>query len=163
MSKKNVYPYDRRNFTLSFNVGGEPEYFIDNEKKKVTCVITGTFVTPTISSWDAIGDTPLISANKFKVIGRAICSDKDVFDAERGMRIALAKAELKAYRAARDYIKEETQWVRYIANKSMEFIAKADAFEKHNAEHINVLSDVNNPNYMKELRPLKHGKVTYKN
>jgi hypothetical protein len=32
MSRKNVFPYDRRNFTLSFNVDSEPEYYIDNEK-----------------------------------------------------------------------------------------------------------------------------------
>ena len=76
----------------------EPEFYVNEEKGVVTCKIRGIMQLPFLYVYDG-----LIDANQEQVIegiGVAKCSGNDKFDVNRGKRIALAKAENKAYKAA---------------------------------------------------------------
>ena len=164
MTKKNnkiAFPYNRRNISISFNVEGEPQYFVDEKKKRVTCVLSARLNTPVPVDYPGV-ETPMITPQLYKVSARANCSDKDVFNAERGMRIALAKAEMKVYRQAAEYIVRESEFILHMATACTDFLTNAAAFAWHNTGHIEALSDTESPEYIEKLRPLKHGVVINK-
>lgn len=92
-------------------------YFFVNEKKKsVTCTITGDFrvtnhnvsidfdISKKTNSLDrnvwTYPDT-INDYNYFKVVATTKCKDGDVFDIERGKKIAKQKAKIKLYKEAK--------------------------------------------------------------
>lgn len=156
--KKNFRTF-REGFKLSFNPN--PKYYVNTEKKKVTCILSATFLVPGFTAGDYKAILPNMFSLDIQAKGVAKCSENDDFDVNRGMHIALAKAEMKAYRAAKEYLNECAGTVMAMAKMANEFITKADYFLKHNEEHVEVLSDKNNPNYNKELKPI-HAIVTTK-
>ena len=164
-ARKKNWGYSRKGFKLSFVTSGvnAPQYFVDEKKKKVTCVLYAGLLTPWPNVYpnDADIAMPLIYQKSFKITGTAICSAKDEFDANRGMHIALAKAELNAYQAAYEYLLEQVEPTMWIAGAAAEFLHKALHFKAHNEEHVEVLSDVKNENYNKNLKPIK-AKIIYK-
>lgn len=156
--KKNFRTF-RESFKLSFNPN--PKYYVNTKKKKVTCILSATFLVPSFTADDYKAILPNMFSLDIQAKGVAKCSEKDDFDANRGMHIALAKAEMKAYRAAKEYLNECTGTVMTMAKMANDFFAKADYFLKHNEEHVEVLSDVNNENYNKNLKPIK-ANIIYK-
>ena len=98
----------------------DPIYSVNKEKRMVTCVLqynisipslednTGVdpskqwqkpsaHVHPYTGSLMSVYSRALFDGNKLKAIGRAVCSPNDEFDEEVGKKIALARAENKAY------------------------------------------------------------------
>lgn len=99
---------------------GEPIYSVNKEKRMVTCVLqykisipslednTGVdpatqwqkpsaHVHPYTGSLMRVYSRSLYDGKNLKVIGRAVCSPDDEFNEEIGKKIALTKAENKAY------------------------------------------------------------------
>ena len=98
----------------------DPIYSVNKEKRMVTCVLqynisipslvdnTGVdpstqcqkpsaHVHPYTGSLMRVYSTSLFEGKKLKAIGHAVCSPDDEFDEEVGKKIALTKAENKAY------------------------------------------------------------------
>ena len=98
----------------------DPIYSVNKEKRMVTCVLqynisipslednTGVdpskqwqkpsaHVHPYTGSLMSVYSRALFDGKKLKAIGRAVCSPNDEFDEEVGKKIALARAENKAY------------------------------------------------------------------
>lgn len=155
--KKNFRTF-RESFKLSFN--SNPKYYVNTKKKKVTCILSATFLVPSFTADDYKTILPNMFSLDIQAKGVAKCSKNDDFDVNRGMHIALAKAEMKAYRGAKDYLNECAGTIVAMAKMANDFFAKADYFLKHNKEHVEVLSDKNNPNYNENLKPIKAEIVT---
>ena len=121
---------------MSFN-GIEPIFYVNKAKKTVACKISGYAYETMLDSWLREGEltTPI-----YKVVGIAYCNDNDEFDEERGKRIALAKAENKLYAKCADYYNKEIN--KYTS-------------------YINEISEVDSPNYKKDIKPVKRGEVFY--
>ena len=99
----------------------DPIYSVNKEKRMVTCVLQynisipsledKTGVDPAGQSWQkpsahvhpytgslmSVFSRSLFEGKKLKAIGHAVCSPDDEFDEEVGKKIALARAENKAY------------------------------------------------------------------
>lgn len=75
-----------------------------------------------------------------RTVGVAKCSPNDTFDKKKGREIAEARAEAKAYKHAsmlvRRYIKNV---VDKYHNMIMEFDAKSDYVQRHNADYVKEL------------------------
>jgi hypothetical protein len=93
-----------------------------------------------------------------KETATAKCADGDVFDIERGKRIALAKAENKVYLAAVRLLDEHMKHIANIVNAYNKFNDKAYHTCAHNDDYISSLSYEAHPRYVKELKPLKRGR-----
>lgn len=77
----------------------------------------------------------------FTVIGKATCNKEDKFDANIGMKIALAKAEMKAYHSANKTAKVIYEQYKAKMNETKEFIDKATHCIEHNKEYIKKISE----------------------
>lgn len=64
----------------------------------------------------------------------------DKFDYETGCRIALAKAERKAYKKIGKILEEEYKSLAKLINNLASFISKAKIMVKHNTEYIEKLT-----------------------
>lgn len=69
-------------------------------------------------------------------VGIAKLHDGDKFDYNIGSKIALAKAERKAYKLVGKVIKEETEKLNNLLIDFEAFINKADNMVEHNSEYI---------------------------
>lgn len=140
---------------MSFE-GVEPIFYVNKSKKTVACKIRGNAYETMIDPWFGELSTP-----SFESVGIAYCSDNDKFDEERGKRIALAKAENKLYCKCVDfYTKKINEFSESIA-KMDEFKIRANKFCRHNDEYIENISEVDSPNYKKEVNPVKRGETFY--
>ena len=77
----------------------------------------------------------------FTAIGKATCTKEDKFDANIGMKIALAKAEMKAYHSANKTAKVLYKQHKAKMNEAKEFIDKATRCIEHNKEYIKRISE----------------------
>ena len=143
--------YNRTDFKLSFD-HDRTKFFVNEEKGTVVCVVEGTLKTPV--DW---GKTIYIPNFYVTERGVAKCMDGDVFDVERGKRIALAKAENKAYIAALKHLDTYMDEMAFFVNAYEAFNDKAYHSCAHNEDYISSLSYEAHPNYKKELGPLKRG------
>ena len=163
--------YNRENFKLSFkgervaNDGNEnvkyrvtdslndTQFFVNEKKGTVVCVLEGYLNVPTTAN-----DTLYLPERIFKGVGVAKCAQDDVFDVERGKRIALAKAENRVYISAVRYIEDTVAKISNIADAFVLFSSKAYHTCAHNEDYISSLSYEAHPHYKKDLKPLKRGK-----
>lgn len=164
--------YNRDNFKISFkshrpvneekvdnakfNVTdqlNDTQFYVNEKKGTVVCVLEGYLNTPT-----GVGDILYLPDRIFKGVGVAKCAKDDVFDVERGKRIALAKAENKVYESAMNYISKTTNRLADILSAYSKFCDKGCYTCSHNEDYIDSLSYEAHPNYIKNLKPLKRGK-----
>lgn len=142
--------YERKNFKLSFD-NESIKFFINEKKKTVACVIEGVFQTPSLSRLIKIPPKYVSSE------GVAKCHKDDIFDVERGKRIALSKAENCAYKKCMDYLQEYFNSFNDYAFEMNLFVVKAKHTVKHNETYIKTISDETHPNYKKELKKMSCG------
>ena len=89
------------------------------------------------------------------------CHPDDVFDVDRGKRIALAKAENKTYEMSLKYLKQYEEELLFFLKAIENFMEKSNRQCKHNLDFIETLTNENHPNYKKELPVLISGETTY--
>ncbi len=78
---------------------------------------------------------------KFLVEGKAACLTEDKFDANIGMKIALARAEMKAYHFVRKTMKPKYEQYKKKYDELKELIDKANHCIEHNKEYIKKISE----------------------
>ena len=72
--------------------------------------------------------------------GLATLHKDDKFDYSKGCRIALAKAERKAYKQIGKIIKEEVKHIQELGTTMCDFIDKANKMVEHNSNYISELA-----------------------
>lgn len=143
--------FNRKKFKLTFDK--ERTQFVVNENKRtVSCITTAEIVAP--YAWDSSVHIP---REIFKVVGTARCTADDKFDAERGRRIALAKAENKAYMKAAEYLSKRQEDIIFMDNAITEFRKKAHAQCAHNEDYMDSISNPEHPRYKKRMKKVKSG------
>ena len=142
---------ERTNFKISFD-SSETRFFVNEKKRTVVCMLNGHLNTP---SW-TMG--AYVNEAWIKSYGVAKCSPEDTFDVERGKRIAMAKAENRAYLDAlkliEPYIENMEAYIAAYAN----FNGKVYRTCAHNSEYIDRLSCPGHPDYVEDLADLKKRK-----
>lgn len=149
----------KKNGNVKISFATEPLFFVNKKKGSVTCRLEGELNVPSIELPIVEGDRPY-RFNQHKTIlaiGIATCSPDDEFDANRGKRIALAKAENEAYNLAKKYLSAYLKFLKDDINAIENFYDKAGRAVKHNKEYIQGLSDKNNPNYKEVILPPQRG------
>lgn len=143
--------YRQNEIKLTF-YSQETKFFVNKKNNTVTCVLKSHLKTP----YNLYG---IIDINQplFKTIGTAKCHYDDNFDEERGKRIALAKAENKAYDKAIKYLEEQKEELVFYTNLINHFGFKSKAHCEHNKEYIKKISDLEHPEYKEYLAKLRHG------
>lgn len=106
-----------------------------NGKTYVKCILTCYLIHNQINI-----KQPL---SKFvsKFVGEAVLKDDDKFDYQIGSKIALAKAERKAYKVISKILKEEYEDLFNLVKDLDNFIYKSESIVKHNTEYIKKLSN----------------------
>lgn len=76
-----------------------PEYFVNHEKKAVTCKLSYDIISPD-NLWPIILEESVKNNSSIFKCAKAttFCHGEDVFDVSTGMKVALAKAEINAER-----------------------------------------------------------------
>lgn len=145
--------YNRNDFKLTFDKQNT-QFFVNEKKGTVSCIITAYLVTPSSYDWDS----PVsISSKVFKYTGVAKCHADDTFDVERGKRIAMAKAENKIYLKAVAYLEKEQEHIIFMNKAITEFTEKAYHQCTHNVEYIESVSNPEHPKYKKTVTKVKSG------
>lgn len=143
--------YDRNNIKITFI--DEPVFVID--KDTVFCTLKAKLVVP-----NPVGDNvpsnfnAIVYGKQFIVKAKAKCSTNDKFDLDRGKRIAMAKAENKIYAAAGLYLRDARKAFFLMSKASTDFILNARMYRRHNDDYIDTLSNPNNSDYIKDVKPL---------
>lgn len=143
--------YSRDDFKVSFLKNGV-QFFVNEKKRVVMCVIEGCLQSP--ENWDSAVD---IRYKNFKGRGIATCDNNDVFDVERGKRIALAVAENDVYSQAKAYLSTIMKELQFFSAKISDFKTKSDRCREHNKDYINSVHDKNHPLYKEVVSKIRHG------
>lgn len=114
------------------------DYYVNEKKQTVTCVLT--FDVNCSSEQECIMiDAGIRYTDMYNITANATAkvSEYDTFDIERGKKVALAKAEMQAYRLARNLlIKARNKIQRVFMNEVEVFRNKAALNILHNVEYI---------------------------
>jgi hypothetical protein len=143
--------YSRSDFKLSF-LKSSAQFFVNEKKRIVSCVVEGELQSP--YSWDS---SVTIGCPTFKATGVATCKEDDVFDVERGKRIALAVAENDIYSQAKTYLSKAMKELLFFTDKITDFAIKSDRCREHNKDYITSIHDKNHPMYKTNVDKFKHG------
>lgn len=135
--------FDRNDIKVSFD---RPKYVTDGNKVK--CTLTYRINVPEFNHnedrFNAKGYNPTAvqAYGQFELgdvhtaVGVAVCNPDDTFDKKTGREIAEARAEAKAYKHANKLVKKFVKSVvDAYAGMVLEFEAKADYVQRHNAEY----------------------------
>lgn len=142
---------NRNNIKLSFDKDNV-QFFVNEKKQIVTCVIYAFMDTP--YGLDACVSLP---AMRVKGFGTAQCGSDDVFDVERGKRIAFARAENDAYFNAVSILNKSYKELLVTVKAVEDFAVKAKTHAEHNKDYVKSLSDSTHPFYKAEVFEIKFG------
>ena len=143
--------YSRDDFKLTFYKDGA-QFFVNEKKRIVVCKVSAEINVP--YNWNS---SVSIGYPTLKGTGVATCKDDDVFDVERGKRIALAVAENDVYSQAKTYLSHVMKELQFFTSKISDFKAKSDRCREHNKDYIASIHDKNHPMYKTNVDKFKHG------
>ena len=143
--------FNRSDIKVSFN-NEKTKFYVNEKKGTVVCSVEGSLLVPT--NWDSC---VLVPGATLVEKGIAKCAPEDTFDVERGKRIALARAENKAYLSALKHLDKFMEQIAFIVNAYEDFNDKAYHACAHNEDYIDSLSYEAHPKYKKDLTQLKKG------
>ena len=109
-------------------------FYVDQKHNEVICVLSFKPLYPLFikSVLKQIGCLPLAA-----VRCAARLKDGDIFDLEKGQKVALAKAENRAYRAVNKQLKKAQEYIKLSDWQISSFCDKVDNVNNHNLEYIN--------------------------
>jgi hypothetical protein len=113
----------------------------------------GIIVPPYSNDYNAPIDLPI---EVVEGVGVAKCCDEDVFDIERGKRIAMARAENNAYKNALKRLGKIYDHLLLYIKAIVNFEKKTIGQCTHNIDYIESINNPEHPRYKKELRPINH-------
>ena len=127
---------DRNEIKISFK---EPKYHIDKANKVVVCILVGEARYPKTIDYSITSITNLTfkDVEDIKVKAIAKLSPGDEFDENVGMKVALAKAENKAYEQVCINLKEYMRNINTIIEQCKDFFFKSANVIEHNNVYIN--------------------------
>lgn len=143
--------FSRNDFKLTFEKLGT-QFFVNEKKGIVTCAVNAYLRTP--YAWNSCVN---ITNDSFKGIGKAQCHKDDVFDVERGKRIAMARAENEIYLAAVNYLSSHLEDIHFFESAIIGFINKAKHQCEHNKDYAQSISNPEHPNYKPIVSKVKIG------
>ena len=147
--------YNRNDFRLSFSKSNTI-FRVNKQKGVICCTIEGFLKTP--QAWAS----PIsIYGEIIKTTGVARCNKNDKFDVERGKRVALAKAENKAYNVAIKYLKERREHMAFMIDAIDKFDIHAQRQCIHNIEYVESVTNETHPKYKKDITSVKSGITHY--
>lgn len=111
----------------------EPKYTVNEAQGTVTCELQYYVVFPEFVI-TLLGNCP--SYYPSTVIATAKVCSEDTFNEKTGKRVALAKAEAKAYKKVEKYCFKKCGQLGKVYNKLYDFYAKAQLVVDHNSEYI---------------------------
>lgn len=123
----------RNEIKLSFS---EPKYHIDLANKVVVCVLTCQPLLPEQIDWTAYNFMNEYFPVKYVAKGVARLNPDDTFDESIGMKVALAKAENRAYVMLGDDLRKYVRNLNKAATMCRDFLYKANRFLEHNDEYL---------------------------
>lgn len=112
----------------------EPKYTVNETQGTVTCELRYYPVFPEFVI-AVLGEC--LSYHPFTVTAIAKVCSEDTFNEKTGKRVALAKAEAKAYKQVGKYCFKKCGQLGKAYNKLYDFYAKAQLVVDHNYEYIN--------------------------
>lgn len=126
---------DRNEIKISFK---EPKFHIDKANKVVVCILEGTPKYPSNIDYTMTTITKLRYADidEIKVKAIAKLSPDDNFDENVGMKVALAKAENKAYEQVCVNLKEYMRSINTVINQCKDFFYKSANVIEHNDKYL---------------------------
>ena len=115
-----------------------------NKGNKVVCVLNYFITAP--EYYDKNGSYGSFKfgngSEAMKAIGVAVCGRDDIFDIEKGKKIAKARAETEAYKRATELIRDKVfNLAHAYANMYTDFYTKNMNVRKHNKEYIKKLTE----------------------
>lgn len=122
---------DRNEIKISFK---EPKFHIDKVNKVVVCILEGTPLYPKAIDYTINTITNLMYADVAEIKVKAIAklSPDDNFDENIGMKVALAKAENKAYEQVCTNLKKYMSSINNIVEQCKDFFYKSANVIEHN-------------------------------
>lgn len=126
---------DRNEIKISFK---EPKFHIDKANKVVVCILEGTPRYPKVIDYTFTTITNLRYENvdEIKVKAIAKLSPDDNFDENVGMKVALAKAENKAYEQVCVNLKEYMRSINTVIEQCKDFFYKSTNVIEHNNKYL---------------------------
>lgn len=126
---------DRNEIKISFK---EPKFHIDKANKVVVCILEGTPLYPCNIDYTFTTITNLRYADvdTIKVKAIAKLNPGDEFNEEVGMKVALAKAENKAYEQVCVNLKEYMRNINTVINQCKDFFYKSANVIEHNDKYL---------------------------
>lgn len=122
------------NIKISFS---EPKYIVDEVNKVVICLLDYTASAPLMCDYSTYPSNefpnPVCTLTSKSVV-RA--KDNDVFDVTIGKKVALAKAENKAYSYVWEYYKRGIKPLLNALDALEDFKCKVDRVKEHNVEYM---------------------------
>lgn len=146
-------------FKVTFT--NEPKYYINSEKGTVVCVMNCSVCTPSPIFWYGFSG-PMVDNANLTGMGIAKCSKNDVFDENRGKRIAAARAENDCYLKATRHLNKQAKLLNFLLNGISEFTDKAYNCCAHNDDYVDSMVYEAHPHYKKEVTSPKRGVVMSK-
>jgi hypothetical protein len=145
--------FSKNNAKLVFKKD-EITFVVNEEKRTIKCVIKSHIAMPFNTK------SPVQITNKdFITEGIAKCHKEDVFEEERGKRIALSKAENNAYKKAMKYLKEQKNYLEFFATIINEFIDKGERQCIHNEDYMLSVTEPTHKYFKEKITTFKRGKT----
>lgn len=128
-------PDNRNEIKLSFK---EPKYNIDLANKVVVCTLEAIPQYPesVYSTLSTLTDYTIHEMNCIKTKAIARLSPEDNFDENIGMKVALAKAENKAYTTLCLMLKSYMVGINKVIEKTSDFFFKSANVIEHNDDYL---------------------------
>ena len=123
----------RNEIKISFK---EPKYHIDRANKVIVCILEGEPQLPTAIDYTTHNFVNKWIAVPFTTKGVARLSPNDDFDEKIGMKVALAKAESKAYETVGTQLKEYVKNVNKAIEQCKDFFWKSANVIEHNDKYL---------------------------
>ena len=111
------------------------EYFINEEKKTVTCKLNYSLKTDRDTEEALVHLINMFPFYTQNATATTHLSDGDTFDVKKGMQAARAKAETMAYKQMKQIIKTLSGKLASMLVSTNDFVHRADDVIKHNNEY----------------------------
>ena len=148
-----------KNYNGKFKVKffGTPKFHINTKKGTVSCIMDAFLNTP--YNPDILDYEMEIPPKNISGFGIAKCRKGDTFDVNRGMRIALARAENDCHIKAIRYLNEQRDTLRKLHDEIVEYVDNAYGYCAHNDDYIDSLVFESHPHYKKDVTTPKRGEI----
>jgi len=128
----------------------EPQFFVNESNKTVVCKLDAVLDN---SIMEIMSDDALIAFDDhLSATATAKCSPNDVFDVDRGKRIALARAENKIYRQAHSRLQ---RWMKVFMRLIVKLKQSSNCFMDYSYHNDDYIQQISDSNY--SINPLKRG------